>query len=265
MRDFPLAAGDCEALLGDIRAGVVVSDASERVLWANARFCELVGAGAADVAGKPLAELIGQPAEQPADGIQRFRIGSGSTSLRWLECAAASHGERSLRIFTDVSAFTARGKNRTAVVWGLDPLRLDAETGVLNRRTILQELNAQISRSRRYGNALGVMELRIVTDPGAADHARQEVAECLKNTLRWADFIGTLSEDTFLIVLPETDAAAMAAVAEKIRETWENPQTPHTDAPVSLEFATTSWNDGDNLDAVLQRLIPATGTPASAG
>ena len=265
MSEFPLQAGDCEALLGGLGAGILISDESDRVVWANRRICELLDVDAASIEGKRLGDLLGEPFEKPADSVERFRVGNGAANRRWLECVATRRGELSLRVFTDITGFLVRPKARSAVVWGLDPLRLDPETGVLNRRTILQELNSQISRSRRYGNALGVIELGIATDAAALEEARQEVAECLKNTLRWADFIGTLSEEAFLVVLPETDAGAMHAVAEKIREAWDNPATPRASAPVTLHFATTSWQEGDNLDAVLKRLVAATDSAGPDG
>ncbi len=100
----------------------------------------------------------------------------------------------------------------------------DPLTGLLNRRGLEAELSLQITRLGNKGGcgALIVVDLdhfKSVNDTlghGAGDELIVAVAGLLKDRLRTTDAVARLGGDEFAIVLPETDTAAAALVAESI-------------------------------------------------
>jgi diguanylate cyclase (GGDEF)-like protein len=102
--------------------------------------------------------------------------------------------------------------------------RIDALTGVANRRGIDERLAEEWSRARRHGRSLSVIlldvdDLKAINDTGghgAGDDALRQVASGLATLLRATDLIGRSGGDEFMLVCPEADQVAVTAVAEKI-------------------------------------------------
>lgn len=102
--------------------------------------------------------------------------------------------------------------------------RVDALTGVANRRGIDERLAEEWSRARRHGRSLSVIlldvdDLKGINDAqghAAGDDALREVASGLAALLRTTDLIGRSGGDEFVLVCPEADEAAVTAVAGKI-------------------------------------------------
>ncbi len=130
----------------------------------------------------------------------------------------------------------------------------DAETGVLNTRAILQALENQVGRSRRYGNPLSAIRLSIIpAGDGLEPTVLKNVAQELNAELRWADQIGRLDATSFLAVLPETRLAAAEALAAKLG----NERAARASAEGwTLEALATDWRTGDDARKLLRRLIP---------
>ena len=126
---------------------------------------------------------------------------------------------------------------------------IDAQTGLLDRATIGRLLRSEISRSRRYGNPLSVARYTAgtatVNDSDLVQATMATVAETLKEHLRWTDSVGRSSAQSLLLVLPETDAGAVAILLGKIRAAIG-------DREGGLTW--TTWRRGDNLDSLLSRV-----------
>jgi len=265
MSNFPLSASDCQTLLAGVPAGIVLCDARDQVIWANESFGELLETDLETILGAPLSAVLGRDADPVRTHVERYVITSDSGKSRWLECARshieAENGQvGSLRIFTDVSAFESRQKGRAATAAGRDPSRLDTKSGILNRQAIVQELSSQVSRSRRYGNDLTLVQIRFGPvsggEPAEAwkDTARQRIAECLQEALRWADFIGALSAVEILVILPECGIESAFGVIRKVQTALaDNPPFAGNDK-IDAAFATTTWDIGDDPHGMLQVL-----------
>ncbi|NIM27765.1 MAG: PAS domain-containing protein [Gammaproteobacteria bacterium] len=265
MSDFPLSASDCQALLAGHPAGIVLCDASDQVVWANQSFCELLETEPDALIGAPMSAVLGREPDPVRTHVDRYVITSDSGRSRWLECALsqidAGNGQvGSLRIFTDVSAFESRQKGRVATAAGRDPSRLDEKSGLLNRQAIVQELSSQVSRSRRYGNDLSLVQVRFAPENGVKaseawqDTARRRIAECLEEVLRWADFVGTLSPCDVLVILPECGEHAALGVIRKVEATLADGARFKGDDKIEALFATTTWDIGDDPHGMLQTL-----------
>ena len=265
MSNFPLSASDCRTLLAGVPAGIVLCDARDQVIWANESFGELLETDLEAILGAPLSAVLGRDADPVRTHVERYVITSDSGKSRWLECARshieAENGQvGSLRIFTDVSAFESRQKGRAATAAGRDPSRLDTKSGILNRQAIVQELSSQVSRSRRYGNDLTLVQIRFGpvsgSEPAEAwkDTARQRIAECLQEALRWADFIGALSAVEVLVILPECGIESAFGVIRKVQTALADNPPFEGDDKIDAAFATTTWDIGDDPHGMLQVL-----------
>jgi diguanylate cyclase (GGDEF)-like protein len=98
-------------------------------------------------------------------------------------------------------------------------------TGLLRREGILEQLDRERERALRYGRPLAVAMADIdhfkrVNDRHghlAGDTLLRCVSQVLAEGLRSTDWIGRYGGEEFLLVLPETDMAGAAGVAEKLR------------------------------------------------
>jgi diguanylate cyclase (GGDEF)-like protein len=107
-----------------------------------------------------------------------------------------------------------------------DAATTDRLTGIANRPAILAALFTEVERAGRYERPLAVAFADIdlfktVNDTyghEAGDVVLRGVAATLRANLRAADMIGRYGGEEFMVVLPETDSAAAAAIAEKLRQ-----------------------------------------------
>ena len=107
---------------------------------------------------------------------------------------------------------------------------LDGLTGIANRRYFDQELLQEIRRARRDHNPLSLIMIDIdyfkaFNDTYGhleGDDCLKLVASTLKNTLRRpGDFLARYGGEEFVVILPNTDDAGSAIIAEKLRASIE--------------------------------------------
>jgi diguanylate cyclase (GGDEF)-like protein len=102
---------------------------------------------------------------------------------------------------------------------------VDGLTGLPNRRQCEETLAAELARVERFGGPLAVVvaDLDWFKDVNdryghpAGDTVLREFAVLLQETLRDVDLAGRWGGEEFLLVLPGTDLAGGAQVAERIR------------------------------------------------
>ncbi|MGH9017768.1 MAG: diguanylate cyclase, partial [Acidimicrobiales bacterium] len=101
----------------------------------------------------------------------------------------------------------------------------DGLTGCAVHRVFHERLGEEIARSLRYGAALSLMLIDVdafkaVNDTYGhlvGDHVLEAVGRSLRTQCRTVDLVGRLGGDEFAVLLPDTGAAAAAALAERIR------------------------------------------------
>lgn len=116
----------------------------------------------------------------------------------------------------------------------------DRLTGLLNRGTWENLVDAEFERFRRYGQATSLVMFDIdffkkVNDNHghmAGDEVIKHTADTAKSNLRQSDSIGRYGGEEFGIVLPETDAEGARIICERIRETIEQSVVQTSAAPV---------------------------------
>jgi diguanylate cyclase (GGDEF)-like protein len=134
----------------------------------------------------------------------------------------------------------------------------DDLTGSYNRRSMFHHLEAELSRSRRYGRSLAVLMADIdhfkkVNDQHGhlvGDHALRWVATTLQNELRSMDFLCRYGGEEFCAILPETNQPGAARAAERIRAALE--RQPFSVDGLSLTLTISvggaSWTPADKQE-----------------
>ncbi|MCC6535495.1 MAG: diguanylate cyclase [Burkholderiales bacterium] len=102
---------------------------------------------------------------------------------------------------------------------------LDSLTGIPNRRYAMDRIQQEWSAAERSARPLACMLIDVdhfkpINDTyghDVGDMVLQRVAEVLKHTARAQDVICRIGGEEFLVVCPDTDAAAAAPCAERLR------------------------------------------------
>ena len=102
---------------------------------------------------------------------------------------------------------------------------VDGLTGVANRRRCSEALSMEVARAERHGTPLALVladldDFKVVNDEhghAAGDLVLREFADVLRTTLRESDLAGRWGGEEFLLLLPGTDAAGAAHLADRVR------------------------------------------------
>lgn len=105
-----------------------------------------------------------------------------------------------------------------------DGASLDPVTGLHTRASLEQQLAKEVARARRQNTSLSLATLHVddLADitarlgKSAVDAAMRELARYLKKASRGSDIAARLSEDDFLLVLPECGAAEVKQVLNRV-------------------------------------------------
>ena len=254
-----------ESLLNEINVGITTSNMEDIIEWANPYFCNLLSVSLEEIIGSSTTTLMDVDPLLPESANFRIKLKNHENKELWLACVQKrskdrEQNEKIVRFFTDISDLQRRQPLRNMVSAGYDVTRLDANTGTMNRRAIIQELNNQISRSRRYGNPLSAILLQfpLQTDMKNEDQQAfmQSAASNINANLRWVDIIGCLSPGKLLVILPESDASAVAQACEKVESGLKSMIKDKNLSNGDFEVNYTAWdkhNDADELIAKLEK------------
>jgi diguanylate cyclase (GGDEF)-like protein len=166
-------------------------------------------------------------------------LGHGATPIE-LELAETGDGATRLVLFPPAGGFSR--ENRSLATWlasqasiALENARLhhtiqrqattDDLTGLVNRRRFLEALDGEIVRAEALGTPVSIVlvdldHFKLVNDRfghAAGDEVLRQFAARALAHLRDVDVAGRLGGEEFAVVVPETNAAGAAAVAERLR------------------------------------------------
>ncbi len=161
---------------------------------------------------------------------------------------------QALRVFANqatTALFAAEQFEQMRFLADHDPL-----TNLLNRRSFVQHLDAEVSRSRRYERPLALVifdldKLKTLNDTrghAAGDHALQHVADTLRSTIRIGDNAFRIGGDEFAIILPEATETDARLAAERIAETL---QDSSEDFKLSASFGVAICNEDCDAGSLL--------------
>jgi diguanylate cyclase (GGDEF)-like protein len=109
-------------------------------------------------------------------------------------------------------------------------VRTDVLTGARNRMAFMDEVDQEILRALRHGQALSLIyidldDFKSINDRlghREGDRLLQAVGETLLQTVRGIDSVARLGGDEFVVLLPNADADAAAIVAPRLRDALLN-------------------------------------------
>jgi len=141
-----------------------------------------------------------------------------------------------------------------------ESLAIDEITGMPNKVALLQSLEPQISRSRRYNNLLSIVIMRMNNLEQLNETQKIKLllatSQMLNDQVRWADIVGKLSDTDFLFVLPETSAEACKNLCANLDERLNTIALPD-DSPenfkITADFGYCEWEKGDDLGLLMQK------------
>src|SRR5690625_2965636 len=121
----------------------------------------------------------------------------------------------------------------------------DGLTGLLNRGTWENHIDAEFERHRRYGHESALVMFDIdhfkpVNDTYghlAGDEVIKHTAQIIRDNLRSSDRAGRYGGEEFGIILPETNAEGARVICERIRETIENATVQTDAAPIQYTIS----------------------------
>lgn len=144
---------------------------------------------------------------------------------------------RRVKLFQIESEFSkkiARNKQiemDAVMVQASEVAHVDPLTFLVNRRTIIKELQDEVLRAERYHSMLSVSvvdvdNFKVVNDTfghPVGDEVLRQVAHQLRESIRHPDMVGRYGGEEFLIILPNSDSAAAseqaARLCKQVRET----------------------------------------------
>lgn len=250
-----LALEQAVALLDNGPDPLLLFDAEDRVIAANAALRALLGPDSDGLIGRSAAELAGGP-------LQPLLIGNGAFAFLGADQRHAYFSAQDLRLPPGAVAVRARLLRDITDSEHLhaENERLQAElqaqalhdpiTGLLNRRGLMVALEPQVSRSRRYDSPLAVVIMDAYADTGSNDTLAR-ISRILKDQLRWADVIGCSENHEFIMVLPETRRDDALILTEKLNERLA--REFQGGAPVWAAYGVVEWQKTDNASTLLRR------------
>jgi len=114
-------------------------------------------------------------------------------------------------------------RSRSSGADGDTPYR-DPDTGLFTEAGFVKLLQAEITRSERYGRPVSLL---VLSYPDDTEHSVTEVAEAIQVTIRDSDFVGRSESDELLLGLPDTRPEDAGAAASRIaarlasQEQWD--------------------------------------------
>jgi diguanylate cyclase (GGDEF)-like protein/PAS domain S-box-containing protein len=154
----------------------------------------------------------------------------------------------------------------------------DPLTGAFNRRRFFQKARQEFLRHQRYNHCFAVLlmdldRFKAINDTyghPVGDAVLKAFVETCQSTFRVTDIFGRTGGEEFSAVLPETNQAGAALMAERLRERVMNRRiTVETDSPpitISVSIGVTCLQEGDiALESMIRRADKALYAAKKAG
>jgi two-component system cell cycle response regulator len=141
-----------------------------------------------------------------------------------------SDAELAARLSTATRVLSLEHSLKSAVEERQRMAMTDSLTGAHNRRYFMRHLRAELKRARRFGTELSLLALdidyfKLINDNhghAAGDMVLQKLVQRIKKFLpRECDWCARLGGEEFAVVLPQTDLAGAAVLAEDLRKAVE--------------------------------------------
>lgn len=160
-----------------------------------------------------------------------------------------------------------RDRRIRAIMVALEQARLEAETlarfdaltEVLGRRALLEALDKEVERAKRYGNGLVCLMLDLdhfkkINDTYGhqfGDKVLHRIARVITDHCRANDHLGRYGGEEFMILLPETRIDGAIAFAERVRLAIAKTLLDRNGERITVSIGVAEWRDGDGTSSSL--------------
>ncbi len=149
----------------------------------------------------------------------------------------------------------------------------DSLTGVLNRRGFERSYAAEVARVRRRGGHLALVmidldDFKALNDRYghlAGDRALAHLVSVLQATMRPSDVLCRFGGEEFLMLLPDTSAAAASTAAGRFLREVSSHEVPGLDQQITFSAGVVSHDGSESLDEAIRRADAATYMAKRAG
>lgn len=243
--------------LESLEDGLIVLSESGHVVDINPAALRLLGRDPDDESaaplGTPLSTFMPELPDMDAGGIIDMKSLSGAT-LEVRQFAVdeddAGHPRGEVLLLRDVTAMREAQAELARLNAQLEVLaHTDALTGLPNRRRLMQRLEEEVARSRRYGSPLSVLladldHFKRINDTRGhtvGDQVLTRCGEALSALLRPADLAARCGGEEFAVILPETHLEGAIEAALRMQQRLR--ALEHLDAARGETFQVT-WSMG---------------------
>lgn len=274
------------SIFESIRDPFCIIDRGYTIVMANEEYATIKGRSVRELAGRTCFDVLHGRAEACPDCVVQKTLLSGDPCAKdklerlpdgseaWLEIytypifAEGASGEVAhvIEYIRDITGHKKAEMERKRLIDSLGYLSTtDSLTAVLNRRALVERLECEISRARRYYSPLSVILLDIdgfkeVNDTqghAVGDRVLTVVSDTLKGSLRKTDVLGRYGGDEFMVVLPATALEGAEGFAERIRRSVETARLALPGASpfkVTLSLGVTVFGEQDgDADSLIRR------------
>jgi len=141
--------------------------------------------------------------------------------------------------------------------------KIDALTGLPNRRCLMQTFESECQRARRYGQPLSVLFIDIdkfkpINDEyghAAGDEALKLLARTMRSTMRTTDVVARLAGDEFIALLPGSTREEAQIAAQRLREAIAQTTLLHQGVSIKLQISIgiTEYEMNESPEDILER------------
>lgn len=141
----------------------------------------------------------------------------------------------------------------------------DALTGIANRRTLMELGEKECKRAQRFQHPLSILMIDIDSFKRINDRWGHQIGDrvicatadiCRLHSRDGVDVLARLGGEEFVILLPETDEASAAVVAEKMRGLIMDAELSSDEGEAvgfTVSIGVASWEPGLSVDGLINR------------
>lgn len=255
-----------QQLLEACPIGLLLIDKDDKIRWINSAMRNWLGTRADNIVEQDIDAAPWELQKLWEEDTTVHLSATDSDDELWLLGSSQVLGDGNrVQFFIDATTTKLLLQEREALQSELESVSLtDKDTGMPNQRALLQGLESQVSRSRRYQNPLTILIMQVdnldefikLTDSESARPLLIALRNMLNDQLRWADTIGRMDESEFLLILPETHLDATGPMIELIHERLNDLYIEGFDSSefkTRARFGAAEWHKGDDVSLLMAR------------